>query len=285
MAETAPRVSIADDGERFGFGANWQRFLEGLDEARIGEAEDSLREMLDIESLDGRTFLDIGAGSGLFSLAAMRLGAARVHSLDYDRRSVACTDELRRRFFPQSECWTVESGDVTDAGYIRSLGRFDFVYAWGVLHHTGAMWHGLANACGAVAEDGRLFVAIYNDQGWQSRVWRVVKLSYVRAPASLRPMVLAIAGSPVVFRTWLHHVKRRDLVGFARRWSRSGERGMSGWHDLVDWVGGYPFEVAQPQGVVDFCRDLGLATRKIRTTNSLGNNQFVFSRSESMVRT
>src|SRR5438105_7182534 len=132
-------------GERFGFGENWSRFLELLDEGRISRAEESLKGMLEVESLAGRSFLDIGSGSGLFSLAARRLGA-RVHSFDYDPKSVACTQEVRRRFYFNDPDWVIERGSVLDESYLKSLGQFNIVYSWGVLHHTGAMWQALENA-------------------------------------------------------------------------------------------------------------------------------------------
>jgi 2-polyprenyl-6-hydroxyphenyl methylase/3-demethylubiquinone-9 3-methyltransferase len=126
-------------GSRFRFGANWTRFLAVLDEARIADAETSLRAMLAVADLRDRRFLDIGCGSGLFSLAARRLGA-QVHSFDFDLQSVACAQELKRRYFPQDSAWRVEQGSVLDSQYIRQLGKFDIVYSWGVLHHTGSMW-------------------------------------------------------------------------------------------------------------------------------------------------
>src|SRR5215211_7637244 len=92
-------------GERFEFGQNWSQFLARVDDERIQQAEKSLKEMLEVDSLEGKTFLDIGSGSGLFSLAARRLGA-RVHSFDFDSNSYACTKELKRRFFEQDENWT-----------------------------------------------------------------------------------------------------------------------------------------------------------------------------------
>ncbi len=143
-------------GTRFAFGKNWAAFLSVLSEERIREAEKSLKTMLDISTLEGNSFLDVGSGSGLFSLAARRLGA-RVHSFDYDPQSVACTAELKGKYFPNDAEWTIEQGNVLDVAYLEGLGRFDVVYSWGVLHHTGDMWQAMENIVPLVAGGGRLF--------------------------------------------------------------------------------------------------------------------------------
>lgn len=113
--------------------------------------------MLNLETLEDKTFLDIGSGSGLFSLAAVRLGARQIHSFDYDLQSVACSRELKRRYFPQKNDWSIEQGDVLDKDYLNSLGQWDIVYSWGVLHHTGNMWQALGNIVQLVKKGGNLF--------------------------------------------------------------------------------------------------------------------------------
>ena len=260
----------------FAFGRNWQRFVRLLDDNRIAATERYLRGMLQAERLDGLRFLDIGSGSGLSSLAAWRLGA-RVHSFDYDPASVACTAELQRRFCPDGARWTVEHGSALDADYLRSLGTFDVVHAWGVLHHTGAMWRALENALIPLAPGGRLVVAIYNDEGLRSRVWTSVKRVYNTLPGPLRvPYAAAViagfegnAALRCVLTLRPHHYVR-SWIGY------DGNRGMSRLYDWIDWIGGYPFEVARPEGIFDFYRRRGLTLLELRTTAGLGCNEFVF---------
>ena len=143
-------------GERFEFGANWIQFLNVLNDERINLAEQSLLNMLGVSNLKGKRFLDISSGSGLFSLAARRLGAT-VHSFDYDPQSVACTVELKRRYYLNDPDWTVEQGSALDKDYLQTLRQWDIVYSWGVLHHTGAMWKALENVVPLVRGGGCSF--------------------------------------------------------------------------------------------------------------------------------
>ena len=264
-------------GERFGFGANWTRFLASLNDERIRKAEDSLRNMLETESLEGKSFLDIGSGSGLFSLAARRLGA-RVHSVDYDPQSVSCTAELRRRYFPEDPMWTIEEGSALDDSYIKSLGSFDVVYSWGVLHHTGEMWRALENARYPVKPGGRLFIAIYNDTGSQVSRWKWIKKTYNRLPEVLRPPFAALTVAPEEIKSAVRALITLRPQEYVRRWTGYDKnRGMSRWRDIIDWVGGYPYEVATPDEIFDFYRARGFILTKLKCGGvGLGCNEFVF---------
>lgn len=269
-------------GERFEFGENWQRFLSVLDDDRIAEAELSLRDMLGVETLAGRTFLDIGSGSGLFSLAARRLGAERVHSFDFDPASVACTRELHRRYRPDDAGWTVEQGSVLDEAYVSALGSWDIVYSWGVLHHTGSMWPAIEIAQARVAPGGRLFVSIYNDQGVKSILWRAVKRTYNRLPEGVRMPFVALVMGPREMLAFGLAAARGKPWNYIRSWTEyKRSRGMSRWHDIVDWIGGYPFEVAKPEQVFEFLQSRGFQLERLFTcAGGLGCNQYVFSRPE-----
>jgi 2-polyprenyl-6-hydroxyphenyl methylase/3-demethylubiquinone-9 3-methyltransferase len=264
-------------GDRFAFGSNWRDYIALVDEQRIKVAIDSLGGPLETTDLTGRTFLDIGCGSGLFSLAANRMGA-RVRSFDYDPESVAATLELRRRFGTDGE-WVITQGSILEEETVGALGRFDIVYSWGVLHHTGELWRAADAACRLVAPDGLLYISVYNDQGVESQMWRHVKHRYNNSGALARRLL--VLGSAA----YIH--RRRPLESLINLVCGTGPvlvrppraRGMSGRHDLVDWVGGYPFEVAKPEEVFAFMRERGFELRHLKTcAGGLGCNEYVLER-------
>lgn len=285
---------------RFQFGLNWQNFLRTVDGPRIEAAAKSLDSLLDGEDLRGQSFLDIGCGSGLVSLVA-RMAGAKVTSFDPDEACVRCTESLRLRWRANESGadgsaaetatqtadaqpvhdWRIAQGSILDADFASSLGQFDIVYAWGVLHHTGQMRRAIRLASERTAPGGLFVLAIYHDQGGASRRWAAVKRFYHRVPSFLRPAYVAvIAGwhelrfaaarllsgrNPLPLQDW--HAKRRD-------------RGMSVWHDWVDWIGGWPFEVASPDEVINPLIRAGFSLRQIKTVgNGWGCNEYVFQRS------
>jgi len=233
--------------------------------------------------MEGLSFLDIGCGSGLFSLAALRLGAERVHSFDFDQDSVAATGLLKARFAPDAAQWTIETGSVLDTSFLASLGTFDMVYAWGVLHHTGRLWEALTNLELVAKPGGKVFISLYNDAGRASRTWTKIKRAYVRHPA-WRPAItvgaLLRCWGPTIVRDLYH---RHPLATWKGYGGEVNGRGMSPWTDLIDWVGGYPFEPSSPGVVFNFLAGHGYELIRLRTVSgALGCNEFLLTRGSAV---
>ncbi|MCC6874320.1 MAG: class I SAM-dependent methyltransferase [Sandaracinaceae bacterium] len=269
-------------GERFEFGANWKKFARAVDDERVQEARRALAASLRVDSLAGKSFLDVGGGSGIHSLAARLLGA-RVHTFDYDPSSVECARTLRDRFAPGDADWTIEQGSALDASYLAKLGHFDIVYSWGVLHHTGDMWRALELVEERVKPGGLLFLALYNDQGRVSRLWTRVKKAYVGSPRPGKMAITIAAGLYFESRSALGRVLRlENPLPFAQWEKKKRDRGMSVWTDLVDWVGGYPFEVSKPEEIFELFRTKGYRLEHLRTCGGgLGCNEYVFRNERS----
>ena len=189
-------------------------------------------------------------------------------SFDFDPQSVACTAELRRRY-GTSNRWRVEQGSALDREYLAGLGTFDVVYSWGVLHHTGDLWDALDAVSVLCAPGGLLFVALYNDQGIFSRLWTGVKRRYNRSGPTGRKVILGAVGG------FLN--ARASLVDLVKR--RTLRRGMDRQRDIVDWVGGWPFEVSTPAKIGSYCTERGFQAVKIEAVGRrMGNNQYLFRR-------
>ncbi|MDR3639878.1 MAG: class I SAM-dependent methyltransferase [Humidesulfovibrio sp.] len=264
-------------GERFAFGANWRAFLARLNPERLRQAEESLRGLLGQDNLSGLRLLDMGSGSGLFSLAALLLGAVVV-SCDFDPDSVACTAGLRQTFLPDDPDWTVLHGSVLDHTSLAKLGSFDVVYSWGVLHHTGDQWTALDNVARLVAPGGRLAIALYNHQPFFTPLHRTMKRAACRWPHAGRLLIAPAYALGVGAALALADLVR-GRNPLARHKTSGLPRGMDFWHDVWDWVGGWPFETSTPEQVFNFCRARGFELRTLRTVGGKsGCNEFVFER-------
>ncbi|WP_274629292.1 class I SAM-dependent methyltransferase [Arvimicrobium flavum] len=239
---------LKDVSTHFAFGENWKRYSALIDENRIRDAANELKRLLGVDALQGRSFLDIGCGSGLHSLAALRLGAGRVVGIDIDPESVATTRSVIERFAPGADFRALEASvfGLHDA----ALGRFDYVYSWGVLHHTGAMWDAIECAADAVNENGRLALALYRKTPLCG-VWRVEKRLYKSSPAVVQATLRGAYSAAV-------SAVRYVLNGGAGK----QRRGMEHATDLHDWMGGYPYESVASKELVEFLRKRGFTLQK-----------------------
>jgi SAM-dependent methyltransferase len=244
---------------RFGFGDNWLDFARTVGADQLAQAETSLRRLLECDTLAELSFLDIGSGSGLFSLTARKLGA-RVHSFDFDEDSVLCTTRLRDRYFAGDSKWKIEQGSILDGEYVRSLGTFDVVYAWGVLHHTGAMRDALGAAACLVAPGGLLAFALYH-RTLMCGLWRLEKRWY--SGASLQAQRRARAVYVALLRT-AFFLTGRDFQSHVINYH--SVRGMDFMHDVHDWMGGYPYESILAPEVDGLMRSLGFV--RVRATGT-----------------
>jgi 2-polyprenyl-3-methyl-5-hydroxy-6-metoxy-1,4-benzoquinol methylase len=275
-AASSTHASEIDAGERFAFGENWIDFLRTVDESRVAQSVAALSKLLGVTSLKGKRFIDIGSGSGLSSLAALRLGADVV-SFDYDPSSVGCTTEMRKRFAPSAQNWTILHGSALDPAFLASLGTFDVVYSWGVLHHTGAMYPAITNVLPMVAPKGTLFLAIYNDQGAWSERWKKIKRVY--CSGTVGKLLVSAAFIPY----WALRIAFSDVIRGHAPWhtiaTYKQNRGMSLWHDWHDWLGGYPFEVAKPEEMILWLQKEGFAlTNLVTQQGTVGCVEYVFER-------
>lgn len=264
-------INEVENGNRFKFGKNWSKFLQNLSNEQIENAKIELNNWLG--DLNGKSFLDIGSGSGLHSLAARMLGA-KVYSFDYDLESVECTRYLKNKYFKNDKNWTIKQGNVLDKKYLTKLGKFDIVYSWGVLHHTGNMWEALENIIIPLKPNGVLFIAIYNTQTYWTKYWKFVKMTYNKS-IILRYFWVAFY---IVFNTLKGGIK--DIFLLKNPLNRYKEykknRGMSIYYDLLDWLGGYPFETAKPEEIFDFYSQKGFELKKLYTANGgMGCNEFI----------
>lgn len=252
----------------FDFGSNWEAFSEQrIDEKRVAAAMRSLQSLLGRDNLKGVSFLDVGCGSGLFSIAAHRLGASQVTGIDINPRCIAVSECNRHRLAAGATI-TFETASVLSNESLARFGLFDLVYAWGSLHHTGAMWDAVRNVIARVGDGGTLVLAIYNKH-FTSPVWKAIKSLHNQLPRfAQRPMVVVFAG--IIYVTKFLVTRQNPLTK---------ERGMDFWYDVVDWVGGYPYEYATAEEVKRFVCDRGLVIRSfVLSQVPTGCNEFVFQK-------
>lgn len=263
---------------RFGFGKNWKSYIQTLTSESIAESRKAIVESLGRSDFNGVRVLDIGSGSGLSSLAFLEMGAD-VTAFDYDQDSFECTMSLLTEKAPSAAKWRALQGSVLDVEFMRSLGTFDLVYSWGVLHHTGAMWRAMDNTALAVKDGGILLIALYNDQGILSKLWKAVK--WVFCSSRLGRLVVKTIFYPVFFAFSIFKDLKNREVPMSHIRSYNHNRGMSIVHDWADWLGGYPFEVAAESAVMKWAKEQGMVAMGKRITAGLGCSEFVFLKHKS----
>jgi 2-polyprenyl-3-methyl-5-hydroxy-6-metoxy-1,4-benzoquinol methylase len=246
---------LRDRDAHFDFGANWASYARLIGQPQIDEAVRGLEKMLPAGAIAGRSFLDIGSGSGLHSLAALRLGAAVVRAIDIDEDSVASTRAVLTEH-ARGARWSAEIVSVFDLDPAL-LGTFNVVYSWGVLHHTGDMDDAVRKAAAMVGPDGLLALALYR-RTRLDRLWVAEKRWYAKASSAsqARARWVYINAMRIALR-----LRGRSLKAY--RAGYRSFRGMDLEHDVHDWLGGYPYESVMPDDVERLLEPLGFVAESI----------------------
>lgn len=271
-------MTAPDPTPAFDFGANWAEFsTHALTPERIEAARAAFRELLRAVPLAGRTFLDIGFGQGMSLLFAAAEGARTV-GCDINPRCLEVLQANAPRLLPPGcaaphlVCGSILSDSTVQAlrqAPVVAAEGYDIVHSWGVLHHTGQMWKAIETAAGLVRPGGHLILALYNLH-WSCRPWWHIKRAYNRAPSWIRPL-LVYSLVPVIFAAKWAVTRRNPL---------RQQRGMDFYYNVVDWVGGYPYEYC---AISEPGQRLGPAFEEIQRTPAevpTGCHELVFRRRE-----
>lgn len=253
----------------FSFGKNWMDLNRSITEEEINKAKQDLDIWIGKENIEGKRVLDLGSGSGIHSLSLLMLGAGELVSFDYDPNSVtATTHHWEKKGKPAN--WKVLHGSVLDKDFISTLGKFDLVYSWGVLHHTGSMWEAINNALTMVKDNGLFYLTIYKDDDYANSI--KLKERYNAASPAGKKMIEYSHISKIM-------MKRAARLKNPFTWNEKLERGMNIYHDLIDWLGGLPYEAASEDEMLKWGIENNLKLKRILCRGNYGScNYYLFQK-------
>lgn len=247
-------MSLKDLDNHFDFGINWKNYSENINEQSIKIAKTSLETYFKSNQIKDKNFIDIGCGSGLFSIAALRLGFKKVISVDIDPICVSVTENNINKYWKENN-WNCYVKSVFELNK-HDIGDFDVVYSWGVLHHTGAMYDAIDNAIKLIKPDGQMLVGLYQ-KTTLCPFWVIEKKLYSSAPALIQKFIMKIFLGLYAAITYLKGKKQNKVIS-----NYSRNRGMDYYIDLHDWLGGFPYESISPNNFKKYIKKFGFVVKQ-----------------------
>lgn len=247
-------MSLKNLENHFDFGKNWREYSQKINEDRLRIAELSLTKFFHKEGIKGKTFIDIGCGSGLFSIAALRQGCKNLLAIDIDPICVSITKNNIKKYWNEPN-WHCKVKSVFDLDK-NEIGEFDLVYSWGVLHHTGSMLEAIESASQLIDKEGKMLLGLYQ-KTILCPFWVLEKKIYHRSSSSTQKMIRELFYKLFSFLSLFQYRHINKIIHKHKQ-----KRGMDYFCDLHDWLGGYPYESISPKSFNDFISTIGLKIQK-----------------------
>ena len=151
--------NLEDLESHFEFGSNWNDFSSLVTKSNLNNAKLSFKKLGLHKLIKNKSFLDIGCGSGLNLITSLEFGVKKVCGIDIDPDCIKTSKKLLSKFSNKKN-WDVYNLSIFDKK-IEKFQKFDVVYSWGVLHHTGDMYKAIDKSMKLVKYDGYLCLALY----------------------------------------------------------------------------------------------------------------------------
>jgi len=263
---------MKDNDKKFNFGENWDNYSKNIiSPEKIRSAKEDFFRLCQNQEIKNRTFIDIGFGQGLSLLIATELGAKTVgNDINPICKQVLLNNKQLFTNLTNIQTIPVVIGSILEDKTIESIKqnypKYDIVHSWGVLHHTGKMWNAIDRCCNLVGDNGKLIIAIYNKH-WSSSIWNLIKKTYNFSPTFIKKFMIGIFYYIILvakfFVTFKNPMKK--------------ERGMDFYYDVIDWVGGYPYEYATKEEIQNYIEKLGFRLIYFKSAEvPTGCHEYVF---------
>jgi len=258
--------------KKFSFGKNWQNFNKNITNKNINNSIKYFKNFTKFVNLKNKTFIDVGCGSGINSLLAIKLNAKKVLSIDIDENSVSACKLLRKKYKISNKNWIIKQVSILDTSKIKKLGKFDFIYSWGVLHHTGDMNKAFDNLFLLAKKKSYIYVSIYNKY-LTSNTWKIIKYFYASSNNFIKKIMEKIYITIYYIGLNLNKYSIKEY-----KKSFVLKRGMSFRHDIIDWLGGYPYEYLSFEDLSAIFFKKGYSILSFKKSNGVGCNEIFVKR-------